>query len=267
MAKKIGRCKLTGNIDRFVNSHLIPQALTPPEIKGKIMQEIGEGIRAKKACTSWYDNNIVTQKGEDILTEYDTSAILELRRNHLVWTGWENTLTLKEKITPISNTHGIRVIENYDHKSLRLFGLSLLWRACVSEMQGFNSISIPDKDLETIKNMLINRENQPNYFYPISLIQISSKGKIHNQTPFIDELKLPIQSKATGLHSYKIIRFYFDGLIMHIRMTTDEASAKENSKMLIGMHDKLAIPTITYEASFQRENMENIIRRHEMENK
>ena len=231
------------------------------------MQEIGEGIRAKKACTSWYDNKIVTRKGEDILTEYDTSGILELRRNHLVWTSWDNELTLREKITPFSNTHGIRVIENYDHRSLRLFGLSLLWRACVSEMQGFNSISIPNKDLETIKNMLIKRESQPNYFYPITFTQISSKGKIHNQTPFMDELKLITPSKATGQHSYKIVRFYFDGLIMHIRLTTDETSAKENPMMFIGMDNKLAIPTITYDASFQKENMENIIRKHGMENK
>ena len=54
------------------------------------MIEIGKELRKKKAWSSWYDYEMVTQNGEDILTEFDTKAILELRKHKLVWSSFIN---------------------------------------------------------------------------------------------------------------------------------------------------------------------------------
>lgn len=88
----------------------------------------------------------------------------------------------------ISDIHGIRKLEEVDHKTLRLFILSLLWRSCVSNRAGFNEICLPEDELRILKEMLINRDAGQYFYFPITLIQLSTKGKIHNQTPFIDEL-------------------------------------------------------------------------------
>ena len=37
---------------------------------------------------SWYDYNLVTAKGEKILSEIDDLAISELRKHKLIWSGF-----------------------------------------------------------------------------------------------------------------------------------------------------------------------------------
>src|SRR5260370_16132745 len=80
-------CKLTGDKGKFVDSHLIPQAFTrPPAGEGFISG--GEGSRPKRNWSSWYDQKLVTERGEQLLANYDDWAIKELRRLELVcWSG------------------------------------------------------------------------------------------------------------------------------------------------------------------------------------
>ncbi|EPG7852934.1 hypothetical protein [Acinetobacter baumannii] len=260
--KKFGICKLTGEYGQFIKSHLIPQALTKPEIKGGIMKEIGEGYRAKKATSSWYDSEIVTKNGEDILTEFDTAAIKELRKHKLIWSSWSENELPANLFNKFTDTHGIRRLEEVDHTTLRLFILSLLWRTCVSQRVGFNEINLPEDELSILKEMLIKRDAGQYFFFPITLIQLSTKGKIHNQTPFIDELTVkPIFNEGVE-QSYPIIRYYFDGLVVHIRLTKDEESTKNLGNLFIGKDKDLLLTTVTYEESFQNQNMKAIQNRH-----
>ncbi|WP_373357885.1 hypothetical protein ACEN3H_13650 [Acinetobacter lactucae] len=265
MKEKSGICKLSGEYGKFIKSHLIPQALTKPEINGAIMKEIGESYRAKKATSSWYDMEIVTQKGEEILTEFDTAAIKELRKHKLIWSSWNNDKLPNELLNKINDTYGTRRLNEVDHKTLRLFILSLLWRSCVSKRAGFNEIDLPENDLRTLKEMLINRDGGQYFYFPITLIQLSTKGKIHNQTPFIDELTVKPIIEDGPEQSYPIVRYYFDGLVIHIRLTKDEESIKNSGNLFIGKDKELFLITVTYDASFQKQNMEAIQERHQSE--
>ncbi|WP_284880341.1 hypothetical protein [Acinetobacter variabilis] len=96
--KREGQCKLTLENGKFIKSHLIPQALTKPEIRGGIMKQIGEGTRPKKATSSWYDYELVTRAGEDILTEFDTAAINILRNHQLIWSSWGESFISNDSI-------------------------------------------------------------------------------------------------------------------------------------------------------------------------
>jgi hypothetical protein len=66
-----GVCKLTGKSGKFVKSHLLPKALTRPGVAGEYFISGGQGCRPKKRWTSWYDQELVIKKGEDILANYD----------------------------------------------------------------------------------------------------------------------------------------------------------------------------------------------------
>ena len=263
--KKEGKCKLTLENGRFIKSHLIPQALTKPEVTGGIMKQIGEGSRPKKATSSWYDYELVIKQGEDILTEFDTSAILLLRNYQLIWSSWSDSfISGDSKFHNIDQNYGVREISNLDWENLRLFGLSLLWRACNSNQNGFCDINIPKGDLEKIRLMLINRDAGAIHFYPIKLCQLSTKGKIHNQTPFIRKFELPKRCEVTRSKYLNIVRFYFDGLIMHIHLSKTLKQIKHFDRQILGVSsDSLFIPTVSYEVSFQKENMENIIKSYE----
>lgn len=259
--KKEGQCKLTLDNGKFIKSHLIPQSLTKPEIRGGIMKQIGEGSRPKKATSSWYDSELVIKKGEDILTEYDTSAIRILRNHQLIWTSWKESFTTDDsKFHIIDENYGVREFSSLNWKSLRLFGLSLLWRACNTSQVGFCDIKIPKNDLEKIRLMLINRDCGAIHFYPIKFCQLSTKGKIHNQTPFIRKFELPKRCEVTKSKYLNIVRFYFDGLIMHIHLSKTLKQIKGFDQQVLGFNsNRLIIPTVSYEFSFQRENMENIV--------
>jgi hypothetical protein len=265
--KKLGVCKLTGEYGQFIKAHLIPQALTKPEINGKVMREIGEGYRAKKATSSWYDAEIVTQNGEDILTEFDTAAIRELRKHKLIWSSWNGNELPDDLLTKMNHSYGIRKLDEIDHKSLRLFFLSLLWRSCASKRVGFNEISLPEDDIANLKKMLINRDAGQYFYFPILLVQLSTKGKIHNHTPLIEDFTVePIYGQGPE-QTFKIVRFYFDGLVVHIRLTKDEEKTRNSGNVFIGRSKELLLTTITYDESFQKQNMQAIQDRHQLEAK
>lgn len=265
--KKMGVCKLTGEYGQFIKAHLIPQALTKPEINGKVMREIGEGYRAKKATSSWYDAEIVTQNGEDILTEFDTAAIRELRKQKLIWSSWNENELPANLSTKINDNYGIRKLDEVDHKALRLFILSLLWRSCASKRSGFSEISLPEEDLTILKQMLINRDTGQYFYFPIILVQLSTKGKIHNLTPLMEDFTVkPIYGQDPE-QTFQIVRFYFDGLVVHIRLTKDEESTRNSGNIFIGRSKELLLTTITYDLSFQKQHMLAIQDRHQMEAK
>lgn len=264
--KKSGLCKLTGEYGQFIKAHLIPQALTKPEINGKVMREIGEGYRAKKANSSWYDSEIVTQSGEDILTEFDTAAIIELRKQKLIWSSWSENELPDDLLTKMNDSYGIRKLDNVDHQTLRLFFLSLLWRSCASKRVGFNEISLPEDDIANLKQMLINRDAGQYFYFPILLVQLSTKGKIHNHSPLIEDFTVEPYGQGPGL-TFKIVRFYFDGLVVHIRLTKDEEWTRNSGNVFIGRSNELLLTTITYDMSFQKQNMQAIQDRHQFEAK
>lgn len=182
-----GVCKLTGKHGAFIEAHLIPKALTKPERPGLPFLQAGDGNRPTRRWTSWYDNQLVTQSGEDILTALDTWAITELRRNKLVWSGWQDAISLGGNHEPIPETeYGFRTIVGVDTRRLRLFLLSLLWRAAATSRPEFNAIDVPVHDLEQIRQMVLTGSVEPIEFYAMQLIQLSTLGSIHNLTPWPD---------------------------------------------------------------------------------
>jgi hypothetical protein len=54
----------------------------------------------------------------------------------------------------------------------------------------------------------------------------------------------------------RIFRFFFDGLAVHFHRDTDAKSYKGMGSLALGAHTRLGVLTITYEASFQKKNLE-----------
>ena len=71
---RIGQCKLTGTRGRYVNAHIIPEALTETLWNSKPLTQIGRYGRRIKRWTTWYDSRLVTAEGEAILARYDLLA-------------------------------------------------------------------------------------------------------------------------------------------------------------------------------------------------
>lgn len=255
-----GTCKLTGTHGKFVASHLIPKALTRPAITGAPLLQYGSGMKPSRRWDSWYDKNLVTREGEDILTALDTWAITELRKHKLVWSGWGPMTALTTGHDAIGGTPwGSRRIKPIDTQRLRLFFLSLLWRAAASSRPEFSEVALPPDELECLRAMIVGGNHEPLHFYPMALVQLSTMGEIHNQTPFADMKRVPAMGNEPE-RLIPIFRFYFDGLIIHIhQQTTDSGYETRLGPLIVGNGDELAVTTVTFEASFQLENLRTVV--------
>jgi len=144
----IGVCKLTGKRGKYVKSHILPAALTSPKRKDRGVVQLGPNNRPTRRWSSWYDSCLVTKDGEDILASIDDLAIRELRKHKLVWSGWGPICALPESAMPMS----VRVIEKVDVVALRLFFLSILWRAAATDRFEFSEISLPERELDILES-------------------------------------------------------------------------------------------------------------------
>jgi hypothetical protein len=209
----IGFCKLTGKRGKFLRAHLIPRALTRAAAGGEPFIQGGRGSRPVRRWDSWYDPGLVIQEGEDILTALDTWAIAELRKHELVWSGWGPTRALSTTLDLVPGTDwGTRIVEGIDPTGLRLFFLSLLWRAAATDRPEFADVTLPPDDLEQLRLKLLSNDPTPLSFYPTQLMQLYTIGETHNHTP-ITSTKTISSFGATPDRTIPIFRFYFDGLI------------------------------------------------------
>ena len=258
---KSGVCKLTGAQGKFVKSHLIPKALTKPAIEGGHLIQSGHGRRPTRRWSSWYDCSLVVQAGEDILSALDTWAITELRRHKLVWSGWSKgdpALSAHEhKLIP-GTTWGIRQIEGLDPRRLRLFLLSLLWRAAASDLHEFSEIVLSAEELEQLRSMIVTGSPDPLSFYPVQLIQLSTLGPIHNLAPLAQTKVLPGFGDQPE-RTVPIYRSYLDGLIAHMhRPSPNDFHPDGLGPLNVGGESRLTVSTVTYEESFQHVNLDAV---------
>jgi len=253
-----GICKLTLSHGLFVKSHLIPLALTMPMPKGFPLMQFKTGTRSIRRWSSWYDMSLVTKEGEKILTELDTWAISELRKNKLVWSGWGSSRSLGSFHIPFDDTGmGIRIIESIDPKKLRLFFLSILWRAASTTLPEFTEVQLSQQDMEKLRLMIISRETEPLAFYPAHLTQLSTIGHIHNHAPTASVIELSESGDDAKIKLLPVFRFYFDGLIIHMHRhaLADDGYTSTLGNWTVGASETLAIMTISFEKSFQHYNL------------
>jgi hypothetical protein len=254
-----GVCKLTGQPGRFVRSHLIPLALTKPDMEGAPLIQFGSGKRPVRRWSSWYDDHLVIRKGEDLLADLDNWAIKELRKHSLIWSGWGSTSTLPPQHASQSpNGWRGRLVSGIDFPRLRLFLLSLLWRAAATERGEFSEVGLPPQELAVLRTSLLERKATPLEFYPATLLQISTRGPAQNIVPLAQMMPVP-NLPGLGARRLPIFRFYFDGLVVHMHR---QASGHIDDFLpsVVGAGDTLLVGTVTYERSFQRENLEHVLR-------
>lgn len=208
-----GTCALTGKSGQFVKSHLIPRALTRLSRNGEKYIQSGIGESMRRVSDSWYDLKLVVKEGEDILSAIDDVGIRQLRENHLVWSGWGQHESLRDVLGWDSDSP-MRSLRLQNSGDLRLFFLSLLWRAGASRLPDFKDVTLTPEEIEDLRQRVFKRDPGAQADYPIVLHQISTRGAHHNRTPLLEETTMEVE----GEPEYRIVyvRFYFEGLVARI---------------------------------------------------
>jgi len=197
----VGVCKLTLKEGVFVKSHILPKSLTRPSFQGSQFLE-GMIINGKKKFTkrrdSWYDKSLVTRCGEDILADLDSFGIKELRDKGLVWSS-------KEVRGLPRKAHEIKVEFNQPER-LRLYFLSLLWRAAATSLNAFSGVKLKASEVEKLRRILIGETADDKFTFPMSVVQIYPRGLRHNMAP--------VKESVPFFGGTETLRFYHDGLII-----------------------------------------------------
>jgi hypothetical protein len=132
--ERIVHCKGCGNEAVLVKAHIIPESFFVAYDRSvgvsRLMTDIN-GVYPKRVPIGVYDENILCRACEDTFQEYDDyaakvllnekSAFNELKHNGSI-VGWQRT--------------------NVDYKKLKIFFLSLLWRASVSGHVFFSKVRL-----------------------------------------------------------------------------------------------------------------------------
>jgi len=150
---------------------------------------------------------------------------------------------------------GIRKLEGVDCPRLRLFFLSLLWRAAETNLFEFNAVSMPANELAQLREMVLHGRVEPYDFYPVTLIQLWTRNFPHNwsasrlikRQPMVD----PVTEKLVEGASREIdhYRFYFDGLIAHMHINDDAEHVAGVGSVYVGPGNELVVTTVRSEGS------------------
>lgn len=237
-----------------MRSHLLPRALTRPSIRGnRLIQTGGSNSPPKSRWDSWYDDDLVTVEGEEILARYDSWAIQELTRLKLIWKSWGPTTSFRDSLTasPGLPSFGLRRVNWTNPAMLRLFFLSLLWRAGATDRVEFQGVQLDQEDLSRLQRMVRDGDPSPLSFYPTTLMQIASRGPAHNLVPIaIDET---VDMHDGMEHRYYVFRFYFDGLIANMHRSM--ANVEELSAFIVGGSNDMVVQMQLFDDSFQLANL------------
>lgn len=256
MAKnmQVGRCALTGQHGKFVKCHILPQSFTKPAINGEPLYQSTRGEGERRRWTSWYDQNLVTRDGEDILSAIDDKAIRQIRKHQLVWSSWTVFRPYIEPFSPLMPHHGFRKIKIDDSEALIRFALSIAWRASASLLPDMKDATLEPEIQNRLKDYVLGDKIESASMFPVSLIQISTRGEAHNHSPYVDEKEF-IGIDNCNREPLKIMHLYMDGLLFHIHLSPIPADHIKNNPLYLGASDHVLVTAITYEASFQYENL------------
>lgn len=253
----IDRCALTGKPGKFVKCHILPQAFTKPAIKGEPLHQSTRGKGERRRWSSWYDKNLVTREGEDILSAIDDKAIKQLRKHQLVWSSWAGFRPHMETFAPVMPDHGYRKISVVESEALIRFALSIAWRASASSLPDMEHATLEPEIQDRLKDYVLGAKIEGASAFPVSLIQLSTCGETHNHSPYVDEKKF-VDPDNDDHEPLKIMRLYMDGLISHVHLSPIPIEHIDGNPLYLGTSDHAFVTTVTYEASFQYENLMNI---------
>lgn len=128
------KCKFCGNETTLIKAHIIPAGLfrrlqISKESLEMMTNKAGE--YSKRTPIGVYDKTIVCSSCESIWQEWDSYA---------------QQLLADEPLNGLARYHGSKkicyVVNNFEYKKLKLFFISMVWRASVSSHPFFSKVSL-----------------------------------------------------------------------------------------------------------------------------
>lgn len=234
-------CKLTGKVGTPIDAHIIPKSfyLIRQENGPLCLMTNTPNRFPKRRPQGIYDNTIVTAEGEAIFAPWDEYAAgLLLRRFN--------------EAHSLTHDDGQIVGFEYpafDYAKLKLFFLSVLWRAGASSQDAFKSIRL-GPHLETIKKHLLDSD-------PGTVDQYATVLATFDDDPSWAKIMNPFPERY-GENGIRFYRLYVGNFIAYIKV--DQRSADNPMRALqLTPNSPLRIVRRCFAESKERRVMDRIV--------
>jgi hypothetical protein len=169
-----GVCRLCGEEKQLIKAHIIPQQFFTHDRK-RLVSVSKDKVFLSKCPVGIYDEGILCGSCDGKLGVFDQEA---------------QTLLLSElSLYKCENAYIIPATK-FNHKKLKLFFISLLWRASVSSVSNFKHVILGDKFEQEALSVLRYPELDREDLFPVVIFKLSDvhynavKGIYIDPTPF-----------------------------------------------------------------------------------
>ncbi|MBU2875046.1 hypothetical protein KO508_13640 [Marinobacter salexigens] len=199
------KCRMCGEDRKLIEAHIIPRSFYEPlKENGQIPRIITDkaGVYPKRSQTGAYDKEIVCENCEQMFSPWDDY-------------GYNFLFQELDEANYISDG-GRAVAYNFgkcDVEKLKLFFLSVLWRASVSKHDIFHDVQLGPFE-EKLRALLLSGDSGDNSEFAIALSKFDAPA---NKTGIL----APDRTRYNGVNHY---RFYMAGYMAAIKVSKSRSS-------------------------------------------
>ncbi len=207
---------------KLIKAHIIPESFFRGLREGKLSPEIHStagGFYPKKAPIGVYDKEILCNECEQIFQKYDDYGCQILIKNESNF----------EPLDHEGKHVGYR-INSIDNKKLKLFFLSVLWRASISRHYFYSRVAL-NKLENKLKELIWNNNPGGKHDFSFALGKFEDDGAGRT-------IQNPFQERFWGIRYY---RFYMYGYVLYIK--SDSQKTPPILDKLIPDDDSLIVVT------------------------
>ena len=153
-------CKLCGENNKLVKAHIIPESFWKHlQVPGKVAKLLARNSYPIRVPVGVYDSKILCGECEKKFSDWDSYG-----KGFLIDSFDKSAIPYPDRDDVLAY-----IIKNYDYDKLKLFFLSVLFRASVSKENFFSNVDIGTKHEETLKKAICNRQPLGPGFFSVIL--------------------------------------------------------------------------------------------------
>ena len=223
-------CKLCGLNNKLIKAHIIPASFFRPLRSGqKPPLLIRAGDYVKRAPTGVYDKTILCENCEPKFGIWDDYA------QNLLIQNFQNARIVERD----GDVYGY-VFDGFDYDKLKLFFISILWRASISSLKFYNGVELnvfEDVAKDHIKN------NNPGTIDDFS-VMLAHFDELDGQRSILN----PQRTRIGNINFYL---FYLTGFVAYIKVDKRNISGNQR-KFILSPGRELPIVRRPFEPSWER---------------
>ncbi len=238
-------CKLTGKSGPGVKAHTVPKSfyLINPDHGLPSLLTNKQGCFPKRSPAGVYDETMVTADGEAVFDPWDNYGA-DLLLNHFA------------DAKPVKQEDG-RIVgyqfPSYDYRKLKLFFLSILWRAGASSHEFFRKVQL-GPHLKLLQKRLLKADAGTTDEYAVILA-------VFDDHPEFPKIMDPFPERY-GKNGIRFYRFYLGNFIAYIKVDSQVADSGMR-ELQLSPDTPLTIVQRTFAESKEFGVMRKIVRANE----